>query len=286
MRTLGVIALSGVRVSVICLALAHAIDPGVSTLNTRGFWFRGCAAPAENSPDATEELAWNGDGTVTINVPAVVHYQPGSGDTVRATGPEELTSHLRVRDGRIELDCNFSGSDRKIDLVLPGRAFDTFTLNGTGRLMLENLKQDRLNVSLRGEGDVRATGVADDLTLNIAGSGDGIRRKCGSPAAAGPRWLRRTVRISSSPVPARFASSNSRAICRPISPDRAASSTRQPRGCKKTCVIPGRARSARGRGPIRLRSYGATADMSARACLAEAISEGRSAAKKCISALT
>jgi hypothetical protein len=57
---------------------------------------------------------------------------------------------------------------------LPGRRFDSFTVNGIGDLVLENLNENRLNVSLRGEGDVRAsaTGVVGDLTLSIAESGD------------------------------------------------------------------------------------------------------------------
>lgn len=174
MRTLGVIALAGVGVSVVCLAVAHAIDPGVSSFegDDFGFSFRGCPAPADNSTNVTRELEWNGDDTVTINVPATVHYRPDNGATLHATGPNAMMSHLRVRDGRVELDCKMYGTDRELDLVLPGRSFDSFTLNGTGHLVLENLKQNRLNVSLRGEGDVRANGSARDLTLNIAGSGD------------------------------------------------------------------------------------------------------------------
>lgn len=173
MRTLGVIALAGVGVSVVCLALAHAIDPSVYREGDHlGFMYGGCTAPADDSATATRELEWHGDGTVAINVPATVHYRPDNGSTLRASGPNALISHLRVRDGRVELDCRMYGIDRELDLVLPGRPFDSFTLNGTGHLVLENLKQNRLNVSLRGEGDVRANGSANDLTLNIAGSGD------------------------------------------------------------------------------------------------------------------
>lgn len=171
MRTLGVIALAGVGVSVVCLAVAHVIDPGVDKINTL-LMLRGCSAPADDSANVTRELAWNGDDGVTINVPATIHYRPDNGPVLRASGPNGMMTHLRVRDGRVELDCTMYGADRQLDLVLPGRAFDSFTLNGTGHLVLENLKQNRLNVNLRGTGDVRANGVADDLTLNIAGSGD------------------------------------------------------------------------------------------------------------------
>ena len=171
MRTLAVIAGAGIVTSIACLSLANAIDPSVYTMDRHGFVFAGCTAPAENSPNGTQELAWNGDSTVTINVPATVHYRPGAGSTVHASGPNELMSHLRVREGRIELDCNRSGFDRELDLVLPGRSFHTFTLNGTGHLVLEDLDQPALNVNLRGAGDVRATGMAEDLSLTMAGAG-------------------------------------------------------------------------------------------------------------------
>jgi hypothetical protein len=57
-------------------------------------------------------------------------------------------------------------------LVLPGRALNQFTLNGTGHLVLENINQRRLDIKLKGSGDVRGTGTAEDMDLRIAGSGD------------------------------------------------------------------------------------------------------------------
>lgn len=173
MRTLGVIALAGVGVSVVCLAIAHAIDPDLNRVwgDGFGFTYRSCAVPAENSPDSTQEMVWNGGNAVTINVPATVRYQPGAGDTLRITGPGGLLRHLRVRDGKIELDCDFPDADRKLDLILPGRAFRTFTLNGTGRLVLENLNQTALNINLHGEGEVSATGLAEHLSLVMTGAG-------------------------------------------------------------------------------------------------------------------
>ena len=174
MRTLGVIALAGVGVSVLCLAIAHAIDPGVNSFegNGFGFMYRGCSAPPDDSTNATRELEWNGDDTVTVNVPATIHYRPDNGPMLRASGPSAVISHLRVRDGRIELDCRLYGFDRELDLVLPGREFDSFTVNGAGHLVLENLHQNRVAVNLRGAGDVRASGQADAVTLTIAGTGD------------------------------------------------------------------------------------------------------------------
>jgi len=171
MRTLGVIAGAGLAISFACFALAAALDSNVGINAWTGGIFGGCKSSAATNGGDTRELAWDGDGDVTINVPATVHYRPDAGSTIRASGPAEMIGHLRVRDGRIGFDCNMRGSDREMDLVLPGRAFQRFTLNGEGHLVLEDLKQARLDVNLRGSADVLATGTADDLNLNIAGSG-------------------------------------------------------------------------------------------------------------------
>jgi putative autotransporter adhesin-like protein len=173
MRTLAVVGGAGLAISCVCFALAAAIDSdGLRGIGEHGWFFGRCKASAQpNITGDTRELAWDGDDKVTINVPATVHYRPDAGSALRASGPPELLSHLRVRDGRIGLDCNAGHFDRELDLVLPGRGFEVFTLNGTGHLILDDLKQAKLVVNLRGSADVRATGTADDLNLNMAGSG-------------------------------------------------------------------------------------------------------------------
>ena len=171
MRTLGVIALAGVGVSVVCLAVAHAIDPTVYRESHTFMFGHGCVSSSADSPTETQDIAWDGEREVVINVPATVHYRPDGGPALRVTAPAGVVQHLRVRNGRITADCNLSRGSH-LDLVLPGRAFETFTLNGAGRLLLENIDQNHLGVHVRGFGDVRATGRADDLDLSISGAGN------------------------------------------------------------------------------------------------------------------
>lgn len=175
MRTLAVIAWAGIGASAACLAVAHGVDPGVYRQDhVFGFGFgRRCLSSTGDSAIQTQDIAWDGDREVVINVPATVHYRPDAGTTtLHVTGPSGVTRHLRVHNGRITADCSLSNLAHEIDLVLPGRTFDSFTLNGAGRLLLENIDQQRLDVTVRGFGDIRATGKADDLDLNISGAGN------------------------------------------------------------------------------------------------------------------
>lgn len=59
-----------------------------------------------------------------------------------------------------------------MDLILPGQRLSDFTLNGSGRLVLQDIDVPELDVAIRGSGEVEATGRADDVDLSIAGAGE------------------------------------------------------------------------------------------------------------------
>ena len=177
----------------------------------------------------TRELPWDGDAEVRINVPATIRYRPDAGTNLVATGSPEALSHLRLRDGRIDFDCSGFEPGEALELVLPGRALNQFTLNGTGHLVFENINQRRLEIKLNGRGDVRGTGTAEDVNLRIAGSGDAylgglaIQRVRVRIAGNGDAELapedNADIRIAGSGRNSLF--SNSRAIYRPASRARA-----------------------------------------------------------------
>jgi hypothetical protein len=173
-RSLAVVAGTGIAVSVACLGLAAALA-GDDLRNLHfGNLFRSCGEGnlAEVVND-TREIAWDSDDTdVTINVPATVTYRPGTGTMLIARGSPEVLSHLQVRDGRIGLDCRGVSFGSDLELTLPGLPLNDFTLNGSGRLVLENINQPELEVSLRGSGEIEATGSAEEMSLSIAGSGE------------------------------------------------------------------------------------------------------------------
>ena len=167
-RTLAIVAGTGIAVSAVCLALAAAFDD-----RHIGRLFSSCGeGNATGVTGTTLEVPWEDDSDeVTINVSATVTYRPGTRTSLLATGSPEALSHLRVRGSRIEFDCR--GLDYEdLDLVLPGRELSDFTLNGSGRLVLEDLNLTELDVALHGRGEVEASGRADDVDLTMAGAGE------------------------------------------------------------------------------------------------------------------
>lgn len=168
-RTLAIVAGTGIAVSAVCLALAAAFDD-----RHIGRLFNSCGEGNAAVTGDTLEVPWESDSNeVTINVPATVTYRPGARTNLLATGSPEALSHLRVRGSRIEFDCRgLDFGDDDLDLILPGERLSDFTLNGSGRLVLEGLNLAELDIALRGRGEVQATGTAQDVELSIAGLGE------------------------------------------------------------------------------------------------------------------
>jgi hypothetical protein len=173
-RTLAVVAGTGIAVSVACLSLAAALaGDDFRSLHLGNFFSRCGEGNLADVVNNTREIAWDSDDNdVTINVPANVTYRPGTGTTLIARGSPEVLSHLQVRDGRIGFDCRGLSFGRDLELTLPGLPLSDFTLNGSVRLVLENIDQPELEVSIHGSGEVEATGSAEDVSLSIAGAGE------------------------------------------------------------------------------------------------------------------
>ena len=116
---------------------------------------------------------WGGGDSVEIAVPATVRYRGGSGDEVIARGSPDVIAHMRVRGGNIDLPCSPRGFGRRgVDITLPGRAFRTVAIVGSGDLIMEAVNQPSLELSVAGSGSVRAQGTVDQVKLSIAGAGD------------------------------------------------------------------------------------------------------------------
>ncbi|CCE05245.1 conserved exported hypothetical protein [Bradyrhizobium sp. STM 3843] len=125
----------------------------------------------------TVDLDWSGSDAVKIKIPAQVHYQPGPKPQASVSGDADLVSHVRLRDGKLEWDTvewdNLVDCSPANDLVvrLSGPAITAWTLNGSGQLDLSNVKQDLLQITMHGSGDVAASGEVREVSLEAAGSG-------------------------------------------------------------------------------------------------------------------
>jgi hypothetical protein len=188
MRTkLAIIALSSFAVSAACLGGAFALGGGqlgnaafnFSDIGDFGGGFGRPSCGIIASPTAeteTRSLPWQ-DGSedrAAIAIPATTHYQAGSGDQLVVRGDPAILSHIRVRNGTVEMDCrtNFNGRENRIDVTLPGRrTFQKFEMLGSGDMQLNGLSQPETKVEIDGSGTIETEGNVNKLHLEIDGSG-------------------------------------------------------------------------------------------------------------------
>jgi len=176
MRTkLAMIALSGFTVAAVCLGGAFALDAG--KLKDSLISFGDSDSPrcdlSLTGQQATRNLAWDGRATAAVAVPANIHYRRGPGDQVVVTGDSALVPHVEVVDGAVRLDCRIRGlRGTRLDVTLPGREFEGFTIAGVGDMTLENIDQSDLKITVAGAGNVAASGNVKSLELQVAGASD------------------------------------------------------------------------------------------------------------------
>ena len=172
---LAFVAIIGLTTSAVCLGAAAAIagrqfinDFDLSGLSNddRPRCENGGGYPISRTLD------WDGSDHADIAIPGRATYTPGNDGKLHVSGNPVLVPHIRVRDGRIELDCRISGDTRDLAITLPGREFKKFAIAGSADLELHNLSQDMLKVSIAGSGDIKGNGKVDHVQIHIAGSGD------------------------------------------------------------------------------------------------------------------
>ncbi len=177
-KKLAIIALSSFALSALCLGGAYALGGRDIANSDFNFAFgERPACPASSSATATSRtLPWtDGDSRAAVAVPANAHWQSGSGDALVVKGDPAVISHIRIRDGVVELDCQTrffrSGASDRIDVTLPGRNFHSFALMGSGDLNLAGVSQPDVKISLMGSGDIEASGKTQQLEATMLGSG-------------------------------------------------------------------------------------------------------------------
>ncbi len=154
-KTLGWIAVGGLSVGFVSLALAYVLGGrNLDALLDRSIFLAKSCGDSSGKADAS------------------VRYRGGEGSEVIVRGSPDVIAHVEVRHGRITLDCQRWGGLRDIEITLPGRAFRRIGLSGSTKLTMENVNQPDLDFRISGSGTVRAQGAVDHATINVAGSGD------------------------------------------------------------------------------------------------------------------
>jgi hypothetical protein len=177
MHKLAIVAVIGLSASAVCMGAAAAIGG-----NEFGKGLDGLDLPIFSDLPRCENgggypinrtLDWDGSDHAGIAIPGRVTYAPGNDDKLHVSGNPVLVPHIRVRDGRVELDCrNWHDSRNDLEITLPGREFKKFSVSGSGSLTLQNLDQMMVKISVSGSGSVKAGGKVEHADIHVSGSGD------------------------------------------------------------------------------------------------------------------
>jgi len=182
------VAIGGIVTALVCLPLAAALShhagwswPGATHFS----WSDDDDDDSDSSSDGdrstgrdsrgateTRDFAWNGSDTLQLDIAANLHYVPAPQWHLTIRGPRRVLDRISTDGGRIGLARPYHHTNGSVAIELSGPALRDITLNGSGKLTLDQLKQDALTVAIHGSGSVLASGSVDTLKLDIMGSGD------------------------------------------------------------------------------------------------------------------
>jgi hypothetical protein len=177
MNKLALIAVTGLVASAACIGAGAAIggkDFGEGLEDFSLFDGRPRCEADAGATATSRDLDWQGGDRATLAVLGQASWAPGTNDRLHVTGSDpQVLAHVRVRDGKIEMDCRgWRNRTKDLAITLPGREFRKFEIAGGGKLILDRLNQDNVKIEIGGAGNVRANGRVDNLKLEIGGSGD------------------------------------------------------------------------------------------------------------------
>jgi hypothetical protein len=172
-RTLGLVALSGLGIGVVCLSLAWAVggrDFRTMIAEDRFGW-RSCDDDAVAASSPERRLTWTGGDTIEVLTPMPLRLVAGDGGDVVLRGTPDAIAHLRLRGGRL-FSCGRRSASGPIEVELPARALRHVRIAGSGSVTLEKLSQRELGLAIMGSGEIQAQGTVERVSADISGSGD------------------------------------------------------------------------------------------------------------------
>lgn len=173
----------GLAVSAACLGAAGWLNSGgiplqpatyYRIINLHGEENDSVLLKLDDTQPNTGSLAWDDRQLVKIDFPLTIRYEPGATPSARFSGSTDILKHIRLRNGRLELDQEdlkdaLRADDIQLTLVSP--LITEWRMNAPGKLVLSNIGQDTLNVNIQGSGSVEAIGSVKQASLFIAGTG-------------------------------------------------------------------------------------------------------------------
>ncbi|WJH41738.1 DUF2807 domain-containing protein [Aliirhizobium terrae] len=171
-RKLAFVATTGLIGSAVFLMLGTALA-GSSWTDTARLWGVGqstCTQAASTRNEIT--LPFAASDSLAIRLPASVQYQPGARAEAVVRGDSALLDHVRFEAGELNLDCDPGWFASRLEITLSGPPIARWEIRGSGDLTLSQISQPKLQVIIKGSGDVKATGSVDTVDLSISGSGE------------------------------------------------------------------------------------------------------------------
>src|SRR5260370_38128368 len=108
-KTLGWIAVGGLSVGFVSLALAYVLGGrNLDALLDRSIFLAKSCGDSSGKADAKQterRLAWEGNDTVEISLPASVRYRGGEGIEVIRRGSPDVIAQCEVRHGGVTHVC-------------------------------------------------------------------------------------------------------------------------------------------------------------------------------------
>jgi hypothetical protein len=177
-RTLSIVTVAAFFLSVVCLSVA--ISMAGPDLIAEGFWspWDRHGVTWSHTVDyhglsSTRTLAWDGGERLEVDIPADVRFSQAEGaPSVTVSGPREVIDHVVLKDGRLHWEGRSYESGHGVEVQLTAPKVTRFELNGGGDLDIHSYRQDQLSIRNNGSGDVRASGTAKTVDLDLAGSGE------------------------------------------------------------------------------------------------------------------
>jgi hypothetical protein len=118
----------------------------------------------------TRELPWDGSEMLTIEMPANVRFVQTAGPgKVIVTGPRRSVESFSA-DGGVLSDSRWR-TGKHLDVVVQAAKITQFSLKGTDKLVIESYDQPQLSIETTGRSEVKVSGQAGRVTLQLQGFG-------------------------------------------------------------------------------------------------------------------
>jgi len=164
-------------IAVGAIALAAAIFVNTSfadddkNANASAIFDRDCKGTPAKVDGSEAHIPWDGSDHVALAVPSDAHWRRGDGSDLVIRGDASDLARIRLDKGTIRL-CGDDDLEDKVEITLPGRTFRSVTIAGVGDVVMEDVDQSELDLTIAGAGEIKAHGHSDDVKLTIAGAGD------------------------------------------------------------------------------------------------------------------